>query len=208
MSPDTVKSSDGSTAIGGDVTAPVVNVNSGDRSQVQITINQEIQRKLSTLLGSVIVFFAEMSLNEYGMGRRTTLPPEVSYKLKHNAFENSQIMEDWTMHSLDLERAYAGVEQQNPDVRYLVHRKARYAYANLVEHLPKEDGQSRPRLDYVRQHAKEIVQGVVGQLMLEYEQSNDKKVQQEPADLAISLVVADALIACDVLEGATDAITP
>jgi hypothetical protein len=190
----------GSTAVGGDVTGTVVNVNSGEGSQIAISFSG-ISKELGSYLGQVIVFFAEQSLSEYGQRDTVLLAPEVELKAAHNALSlDHQIFVDYRRHLLELERAYAGVEQQNADVRYLVRRKARLAYQQLVKHIPSNQKDGETRLNYVRGKAAEILDKVVEQLMAAYIVSTDPKVREEPASLAVYLIVADAVISCDVLE--------
>ena len=51
--------------------------------------------------------------------------PEIEAKLKHNKLpKRHKIINAWTRHSLALERAYHGVEQQNAAARYLVRLRA------------------------------------------------------------------------------------
>src|SRR5450759_3723135 len=79
-----VSSTDGSTAVGGDINAPVVNVNASDGSVVNVKVEQRIARELPSFLGAVIVLFSQQSLSEYGLGTRRPLPAEVVEKVKHN----------------------------------------------------------------------------------------------------------------------------
>jgi len=190
----------GSTAVGGDVTGTIVNVNSGNASQIAINFSGA-SRELGSYLGQVIVFFAEQSLSKYGRRDSLQLTPEVELKAQHNALSlDHQIFVDYRRHLLELERAYAGVEQQNADVRYLVRRKARLAYLRLVQQMPSNHRDGDKRLKYVKENVCDILDKVVEQLIAAYTASTDRKVHEEPASLAVSLIVADAIVNCDVLE--------
>lgn len=197
-----VSSSDGSTAIGGDNNAPVVNVNADKGAAVQLTINQHLERRLPSFLAKVIVIFAQQGLSQYVEGQPGTLPPEVIDKLKHNNIASNQgLFADYLKHFHVLEKSYLGVEQHNPDARYLVHRKARIAYGDqLTEACKKATFPDSKRSEFATKNAALLIDGVIRQLLHDYTYSQGIMVEQEIAHLAISLIVADAVCRCEVLE--------
>jgi hypothetical protein len=197
-----VSSTDGSTAVGGDINAPVVNVNASDGSVVNVKVEQRIARELPSFLGAVIVLFSQQSLSEYGLGTRRPLPAEVVEKVKHNNLpQEHRVLTDYCRHGLVLERAYLGVEQQNADARYLVRRKAAVAYeSQLAAACELASIPMTEKGVFARAHAAMLVDAVTEQLLQEYASSKAIKVEQETAHLAVSLIVADAVIECEVLE--------
>ncbi|HXP41431.1 MAG TPA: hypothetical protein VN833_14295 [Candidatus Acidoferrales bacterium] len=198
MSDPKVSASDGSTAIGGDANAPIFNLRAD-------TINLSVQQQteLSSFLGHLIVSFAQQSLSEYGTGARRAIPPEVSVKVNYNNFPPThRLIVDWSRHEYVLEQAYKGVEQQNADARYLVRRKAAFVYESLLTSISPA-----ARISYVRANASALVNEVVALLLESYKKSSNMKVEEERAHLAVSLVVADAIVECEVLERPEDAIT-
>jgi hypothetical protein len=209
MSLSKVSSASGSTAIGGDSNAPAVNVNTGNMSPVNIVIDQKVALELPSFLGNVIALFSQQSLSEYGRGARRAVPPEVIEKLQHNNLdENHHILVDYYRHSLVLEKAYLGVEQQNADSRYLVRRKVSLAYSSHVQDACIK-GSIAPalKLPFIRANAAQILEVVIERLLSDYKASSSVKVEQETANLAISLIVADAVIECEVLERPLNALT-
>jgi hypothetical protein len=206
MSGPKTSSADGSTAVGGDVNAPIVNVNTGADSLVNVTVDQHIARELPSFLGAVIVTFSKQSLSEYGLGARRSLPVEVIEKIKYNDLSpEHRALVDYRRHSLVLEKAYLGVEQQNADARYLVRRKAAIEYESQLQVACKQESISAAkRINYVKANANGIVENVINSLLEDYRASRDPKVEQEMAHLAISLIVADAVIECEVLERPAD----
>jgi hypothetical protein len=60
-------------------------------------------------------------------------------------------------------------------------------------------------MTYVKANAATLVDLVVQRLLGDYKFSEGAKVQLETAHLAISLIVADAVIECEVLERPPDA---
>lgn len=198
MSDPKVSAKNGSIAVGGDVSGTLLNFNAE-------TINVDIQQKseLSSFLGQVIVSFSQQSISEYGTGGRRPVPPEVKVKIKHNNLApNHRLLMDWTWHELLLEQVYLGVEQENPEARYLVKRKAAVVYESLLVDVPPEE-----RIDYVRSNASALVYNVVDLLLENYKNSGNIKVAEEIAHLAISVIVADAIVECEVLERPEDVIT-
>jgi hypothetical protein len=197
-----VASTTGSTAIGGDVNAPVANVLAKDSAQVSIYLQQTISLALPSFLGGVIVLFSHQSLSQYGLGDRLAVLPEIIEKLKHNCLDPShQILIDYYNHSFSLEKSYLGVEQSNADARYLVRRKAAFAYSSYVqESCSKLSIPPANKFQFVKTNAAQIVEAVIDRLLNDYAASSEIKVEQEIAHLAISLIVADALIECEVLE--------
>jgi hypothetical protein len=111
------------------------------------------------------------------------------------------VIRDFVRYSHLLERSYLGVEQRNADARYLVRRKAGVAYEAEVE-LAGELEIIPPlsKLDYVRANASLIVANVIKRLIQDYKSSCEVRVEEEIVDLAITLIVADAIVECEVLE--------
>src|ERR1700722_8340394 len=200
MTDPKVSAEDGSTGIGGDVNAPVVNVRADNASTVTLTVEHQIDRELPSFLGAVIVVFSQQSLSEYGRGPRRVLSAEVLDKLQHNKFpQEHPLIKDFSQHVLVLEKAYHGVEQQNADARYLVRRKAGIAYQSEIAGACKGISPAQV-LDYVRANLDGIIEKVVSRLLEDYKKSREIKVNEEHAHLAISLIVADAIVECEVLE--------
>jgi hypothetical protein len=197
-----VSSTDGSTAIGGDNTGPVVNVNTGEGSIVSVQVEHRVARELPSFLGDVIVLFSKQSLSEYGRGARRPLPGEVKEKVKYNNLpEDHYVLTDYYRHGLVLERAYRGVEQQNADARYLVRRKAGIVYEmQLAVACKQASVPTDQKIAFVTENAAMLVDAVVEQLLKDYVSSKAIKVEEEAAHLAVSLIVADAVIECEVLE--------
>jgi hypothetical protein len=210
MSTPKVSSSDGSTAIGGDVNAPVLNLNAAEGSTVNFAFEQKVTRELPSFLGRVIVAFSQQSLSEYALGPRRQITAEVEEKIKYNNLsQKHRVLVDYLRHSLVLEKAYLGVEQRNADARYLVRRKTAVEYEGMLSYEMQSQSLSpMQRLDFVRTHADRLIEAVVARLVAAYKDSNDVKVEQEYAHLAISLIVADAVIECEVLERPEHAPTP
>jgi hypothetical protein len=197
-----VTSTDGSTVVGGDNTAPVVNVKAGDASIVNVQIEHQRARELPSFLGAVIVLFSQQSLSEYGRGTRRPLPAEVMEKVNYNNFpQDHRVLTDYYRHSLVLERAYHGVEQQNADARYLVRRRAGVTYeSQLAAACERASIPTTQKTAFARANAALLVDAVIEQLLQDYASSIAIKVEQETAHLAVSLIVADAVVECEVLE--------
>jgi hypothetical protein len=195
-----VSATDGSIAIGGDNNAPVFNVGAG--AVINLKAEQQILRELPSVLGEVIGLFSMDSADAVGARDIGQVPPEVVDKLSHNDFPaNNRLIVEWRKYALMLERAYRGAEQQNIDARYLVLRRAGTVYTEqLYEDCREEKILFKNRLPYVRDHAEELVASVIKKLFEEYIEQRNIVVHQEVAHLAISLIVADAIIECEVLE--------
>jgi hypothetical protein len=202
MSESKVSAKNGSTAVGGDVNAPIVNVNADGASTVNVILEQHVECELPSFLGRVIAVFSQQSLSDYGLGARRSISEEVLTKLAYNSFpQEHRIIKEHNRYSLLLEKAYLGVEQTNADARFLVRRKAGLAYDAEVQIGCKEfAAKSAAMIDYVRANVDVIIQRVINRLLEDYKKSSDVKVEQEIADLAVSMIVADAVIECEVLE--------
>lgn len=202
MKEPTASSDDGSVGIGGDNTGSVFNVKAEKGSTVQLTLEHHQASQLPSLLAKVIVLFSQQSLSEYGLGVRRKLPPEVSEKLSFNNLpQNHKIFTDYYRHIGLLEMSYLGVEQQNPDARYLVRRKARIAYEDrLLLACTEASVIGEQKTAFAIKNSIMLIDGVIAQLLHDYTCSSTLKVEQEYAHLAISLIVADAVVECEVLE--------
>jgi hypothetical protein len=209
MSEGGVSAEIGSIAIGGNASGPVVNVHAPKALNVAVTVEQKIDQQLPSFLGKLIVFLSRQSLSQYGKGPRRILPAEVSDKIKYNCFPpNHGLIRDFLRYSHLLETSYHGVEQYNDDARFLVRRRARDAYeAELLLASSLDVTPSIVRIEYVKANATTIVAKVITRLLQDYKSSLEVKVEQEIADLAVSLIVADAIVECEVLERPEDALT-
>jgi hypothetical protein len=151
MSGPKVSVENGSTSVGGDVNAPLINIKADDSSIVNVTIEHQIVRELPSFLGAVIVVFSHQSLSEYGRSPRRELSAEVLVKLKHNNLpEGHRLIKDYNRHVLVLDQAYLGVEQKNADARYLVRRKAGIVYQSEIRQTCDGAGATTQVSDYVR----------------------------------------------------------
>lgn len=200
----------GSTAIGGDNSGTINNISVGDGSTVSLHLEAEVARKLPSHLGELIARLASQSALDAVLPQTRELPPEVVDKLRHNQLPvRHPIIRDWTRHSLALERAYHGIEQQNADARYLVRQRAGAIYEEeLIKAAQRFDIPEPGLSDFARQNAVMLVSAVTDRLLGDYCTSKASLVEAEIARLAVSLVVADAVVECEVLERPPHATTP
>lgn len=190
--------STGSVAVSGDNYGSIVNVNVTTQS---LTIERQIARELPSYLSKVVAQFSE-DLSEYNSGPLRVLPPEVDVKLAYNDFPPShQIIADYAKYLSVLEATYRGIEQRNDDARRLVRRRAAKAYGDQLHKLCAAHGIKHQQAhDFARRHAVDLVNAVVDVLMVDLAAGNTAQVMHETADLAVCLIVADAVIECEVLE--------
>jgi hypothetical protein len=192
----------GSVAVGGDNLGSIFNVN----AQSVTIVERQIARELPSYLSSVVARFSE-DLSEYNTGPKRSLPPEVSVKLAYNDFPSAHhIITDYSKYSSLLEATYRGVEQRNDDARRLVRRRAAVAYSEQLTMLCEAHGIKHTQAhDFARSHAVPLVTTVVAALLGDISKGSASQVMQETAHLAVCLIVADAVIECEVLERPVDA---
>jgi hypothetical protein len=192
----------GSTSVGGDNLGTITNISMGEGSVLSVSHEAEVQRGLPSHLGAIIALFAQGGSLAAEATTRRQLPPEVADKLRHNNLPTRHpIIEGWIRHSLSLERTYLGVEQQNPDARYLVKQRAGMVYGEELLKAAESQGILHEELcGFARQNAVALVTAVTDRLFAEYCASQAQPVEMEVARLAVSLIVADAVLECEVLE--------
>lgn len=197
--------STGSVAVSGDNHGSIVNLNVTTQS---LTIERQIARELPSYLSKVVARFSE-DLSEYNSGPMRSLPPEVDVKLAYNDFPPSHhIITDYAKYLCVLEATYRGIEQRNDDARRLVRRRAARAYGDQLHKLCAAHGIKHQQAhDFARQHAVYLVSAVVEVLMTDVAAGGTAQVMHETADLAVCLIVADAVIECEVLERPAHAAT-
>lgn len=202
--------SNGGTAVGGNNSGTITNITVGDGSTVDLCLEAEVARKLPSHLGALIAQLAFKGGLTASSTQTRPLPPEVADKLSHNQLPSRHpIIRDWTRHSLALERAYHGVEQQNADARYLVRQRAGAVYEEELLKAAKDSNIPEAELsEFARQNAITLVQAVTDRLLIDYRTSKTGLVEDEFARLAVSLVVADAVVECEVLEKPGHATAP
>lgn len=200
---ESVHASAGSVAIGGDNTGSIVNVTA---THVTIATDQRIARELPSYLSKVVARFSE-DLSEYDCGPKRLLPPEVDQKLAYNDFPLSHYMiTDYSKYLNVLEATYRGVEQRNDDARRLVRRRAAVAYAQQLQNLCAANGIKHSQAHaFAKENAVALAMAVVDALLADVSGANVTNVMQETAHLAVCLIVADAVIECEVLERPIDA---
>ncbi len=198
MASNDVVAKSGSVAIAGDNSGDIINIQAGLGSRV---IVQRLERRLPSYLGKIIAVFAEQELSEYAAGQVWELRPEIVQKLEFNGFSHHRIITEYTKYFAVLERSYKGVEQRNGDARVLVHRKAGVAYSEILDDACKAGSvPSENRESFARMHSAALISEIVKRLMKEYAESQSVSIEEECAHLAVSLIVADAICDCVVLE--------
>jgi hypothetical protein len=198
-----VVASAGSIAVAGNNLGSILNVN----AQSLTIVERQIARELPSYLSKVVVRFSE-DLSEYNSGPKRSLPPEVSVKLTYNNFPPTHhIIADYSKYSNVLEATYRGVEQHNDDARRLVRRRAAVAYTEQLSKLCTAHSVKHEQAhDFAISHAVLLFTAVVAALLVDFSAGSAAHVMQETAHLAVCLIVADAVIECEVLERPVDAV--
>ncbi|MCV0438347.1 MAG: hypothetical protein K5880_06930 [Hydrogenophaga sp.] len=194
----------GSVAVAGDNNGSILNVNA---THLTLAVQQQVARQLPSYLSSVVAKFSE-DWSSYGDAPRRSLPPEIDVKLAYNDFPPAHpIITDYLRHIGVLESTYRGIEQRNDDARRMVRRRTAVAYKDALHRLCDLNGVHHTRAsDFARRNAVKLVKEVVAALTADFQGAAlAASVMQETADLAISLIVADAVIECEVLERPADA---
>lgn len=194
----------GSVAVAGDNLGSILNVN----AQNVTIVERQVARELPSYLSKVVARFSE-DLSEYNSGPKRSLPPEVDVKLAYNDFPPAHhIISDYSKYLNILEATYRGVEQRNDDARRLVRRRAAVAYTEqLLKLCATHSVKQSQAHDFARSHAVPLVMAVVAALLADFSVGSAAHVMQETAHLAVCLIVADAVIECEVLERPADAVT-
>ncbi|MBK9522699.1 MAG: hypothetical protein IPO13_14010 [Rhodocyclaceae bacterium] len=194
----------GSVAVTGDNLGSILNINAKNLTIVE----RQIARELPSYLSNVVARFSD-NWSEYNSGSKRPLPPEVSVKLAYNDFPPAHyIITDYLKYSNVLEAAYRGVEQRNDDARRLVRRRAAVAYTQELHKLLTAQSVSHWQAHiFARKNAVPLVMAVVAALMADCIVGSAAQVMEETAHLAVCLIVADAVIECEVLERPVDAAT-
>lgn len=192
-----------SVAVSGDNSGSIINLN-----VESLVVQQQIARELPSYLSNVVTKFSA-DWADYNAGPTRSLPPEVDVKLAYNDFPPKHpIIADYARYLHVLEASYRGVEQRNDDARRMVRRCAAVAYADQLSQLCKANGVKQAQAhDFARNHAVPLVKAVINALMADLAARSTLSVMHETAHLAVSLIVADAVIECEVLERPADAAT-
>jgi hypothetical protein len=194
-----VTAEDNSVAIGRDNNGTVINA-PGATFQLQLPIASE--RSLSTYLGTIINVIADQQLSEYGHSYQRNVTAEVKDKLDFNYITLSDhLIRTYTRYFHILDMAYKGVEQSNNDVRVLVRFSAGSIYSRaLTSACDKAGVLASQRIEYSRNHAHSLIEAVKKQMIEDVKKSQAAEIDPTWVDLAVSLLIADAVVECDVLE--------
>lgn len=200
----TVSASSGGVAVAGNNTGSIININA---EQLTLAVERQVIRELPSYLSKVVAKFSD-DWSGYNSGPQRVLGPEVDVKLAYNDFPSSHfIITDFTKFLNILEASYRGVEQSNDDARRLVRRRAGVEYANQLQHLCVKDGIKNSQAHaHARKNAIPLVLSVVEALLDDVSAGSSFQVMKETAHLAVCLIVADAIIECDVLERPINAV--
>lgn len=192
----------GSVAVTGDNHGSIFNI-----TAQTLIVERQIARELPSYLSKVVARFSE-DLSEYNSGPKRALPPEVNVKLAYNDFPPAHhLITDYSKYLNILEATYRGVEQSNDDARRLVRRRAAVAYTDQLHKLCIAHSIKHAQAhDFARLNAVTLVMGVVAALMADFPSGGTVHVMHETAHLAVCLIVADAVIECEVLERPADAL--
>ena len=194
-----VTAEDNSVAVGGDNVGTIINA-PGATFQLQFTIATE--RSLSTYLGKIINVIADQQLSVYGHAYQRNVTAEVQDKLDFNYITLSDhLIRTYTKYFFILDKAYKGVEQSNNDVRVLVRFSAGSIYSRVLTSACDEAGiLANQRIEYSRNHAHPLIEAVKKQMIEDVKNSHAAEIDPTWIDLAVSLLIADAVVECDVLE--------
>ncbi|MCV0438918.1 MAG: hypothetical protein K5880_09820 [Hydrogenophaga sp.] len=196
----------GSVAVAGDNNGSILNITA---TTLTLAVQQQVARQLPSYLSRVVAKFSE-DWSSYGDAPRRLLPPEIDEKLAYNDFPPAHpFITDYLKHIGVLESAYRGIEQRNDDAGRMVRRRAAVAYHSVLHRLCDLNGVHHTQAhDFARKNAVALVQAVISEMTADFQAAAlASSVMQETADLAISLIVADAVIECQVLERPADAAT-
>ena len=197
-----VSAEDGSVAIGRDNNGIITNITIEAGAAFHLVESVNTNRSLGTYLGKVISFVAEQSLSEYGHSYQRLVTNEVQDKLDFNHISQEDlIVRNYRKYYYLLDRAYKGVEQSNNDARVLVRLRAGSIYADeLTKSCTLANIPATKRIEFSTQNAHSLMEAVKRQLVQEFNDSQAMPVEPTWVDLAVSLLVADAVAECEVLE--------
>lgn len=199
---DRTEAGEGAVAIRGDNSGSVLSVKASGNSNVNLQVQQQIVKCLPSYLSDVILFFSEESLASYAQGAKRDIPPEVVEKLLYNNIDAGyRLIREYFIYISALEKVYIGIEQRNQDARYLVRRKAGIVYEKELKILcDKFNIQQKDQVKFAIVNSSDLLDKVINRLLFEYSEASTNPVKEEMAHLAISLVVADAIVECEVLQ--------
>lgn len=200
-----VKATDGSVAIAGDNNGSAFNINVASGGRVIIEDGVKASQALGTYLGRIIAVVAQQSLSEYGHKYQRDISVEVVDKLQFNYIqENDQLVKSYRRYFYTLDRAYQGAEQSNNDARVLVRLRAGSIYGTELTKACTIAGiSSAGRVDYSRNHSHALIDAVKNQLVIDFISNEIQYVDPTWVDLAMCLLVIDAVTECEVLEKRT-----
>lgn len=203
----TVSADGGSTAVGGDNLGTIINVGPG--AIVNLNNSVATERGLGTCLGTVISVIAQQRLSDYGHAYQHDVTNEVLEKLNFNYITISDhLVQIYRKYYFLLDRAYKGVEQSNNDARVLVRLRAGSIYSSeLTKACTEAEIPSNKRVEHSRNNSHALIDAVKQQLVQDVMNSQAATVDIAWIDLAVSLLVADAVAECAVLEKAPNVAT-
>lgn len=199
-----ISAEDGSVAVGGNNNGDIVNVKIESGGVLHLHSGVSAERSLATYLGEVIAVVAQQSLSEYGHSFQRDVSNEVQDKLDFNHITlEDRIVQSYRRYYFMLDRAYKGVEQTNNDARVLVRLRAGSIYDTELTKACKEAGvDGSGRIAFSRKNAHLLMNAVKAQLVRDFNSMRTTPIEPTWVDLAVSLLVADAVAECDVLERA------
>lgn len=162
----------------------------------------EKQQLMSKYLGVMVAQISLHQLSEYECGPGEELGPEVADKLQHNYLSNNDpIVRLYSKYYRLLMKAYAGAEQVAADTRFLIKNRAGSIYSDELAKLCAERSiPGSARREFARDHAYLIIERVKQRMIDEHLPSNEVDRDIAVVDMAASLLVADAIAVCAVLD--------
>ena len=198
----------GGIGVGGDNSGTLINVNAGAGAQINLQLDQREVRELPSYLNKIILKFSQEQLSQYGTGAQREFPPEVKVKLQYNNIEiENPLIRHYSRFVFALENAYLTSEKSNLDARFLVIRKAGVVYGQELNAICSQSNiPLNEQSDYARMNGTLLLDRVITSLINDYASSSVDAIEQEMVHLAISLIVTDAIVECEVLEKPRNAV--
>ena len=154
----------------------------------------------TSILADVVNAISKINLDDEGIFGAVKEKPIIEDKINHNSIEKYRyLIDDYQIYGKELGKIYNTLEKEKPG------RKAKLLRV-ISDFYKKEKGviSTDGNFEDIKNNSDLIIENIINQIETEIVKSSNLNADNEDVKNATSIVVADAFIACKILENPND----
>jgi hypothetical protein len=176
----------------------IINSNGTGYQSEHMTVYNEIVPKNRSCIAEVVNILSSQNIEINHAEDSTLLPADIEEKIQYNNIQKSRaIIEMFKPNIADLERAYKTLEEVRSNAKEKILNIINLKYEEEIS-LGFEN--YNEKLKYIQNNSDNIFETIVKKLENMVYRSSNFEADQEDAEIAVKVILADAFINCLIME--------